>query len=676
MTRRVIAVRREVERQWSRFAWRTSLLGLVGSLAAALLVACGGGGGGGEPAAPSWPAGGANGTTGLVPAAPAPGALLVPDSAVYRPLRAGSRWQYRQAINTRQPAPTVEVAMRAGSADRFVESRTDTGTATGSDQTIEFWRAANGDTLASLSLPLGVGRSITLSGPDLTRELRAGQLITAFDTRRADIGVDLDGDGRPDGADLAYWRVVVGFENLDLPASSRPVRALRVNDHFVVRTLSSRGGVIASSTVYASTWYREGSGVVRTVLWSDATATAATSDELLVGYDGVDRGFGATALARAAGSGGQAVPLGSGYLALADDGQTLVRANARGERLGESSARRPGEPNWHRQLLPTASGIRMAAVFHRGDSRPSQFELDALDAEGLLLPGPRAVHTFAPVLQLSDSPFSAVGVGSHPASDVIWLAYRDSATVPLPGGGFTSEPRLVLLRYTADGVLLGSMTLPSAQDRSTRRPQVLALADRAFVLISESSGVGTGVHRLVEMDNGGRVLIDRRYALVTPSDTIGDRVVGQVRVVGAQRWLVWADPLPSGVGSIRPHAMRLAPDGTPLDVADTAAGALGSALPWPDGLSLSAWPVNALQEAGQRWTFPVSSALPGGTSQIGIAVFDASGGDPRAQPVVRWTPLPSNQGNRPWVTLPDRTLFDSGYGVRFDGNFSTVLWHE
>ncbi len=635
----------------------------------ALLVACGGGGGG-DPAAPSWPAGGANGTTGLVPAAPAPGALLVLDSAVYRPLRDASRWQYLQGIATRQPPPTVEVAMRAGTADRFVESRT------GTDQAIEFWRAANGDTLASIAIPVAPGRSLTLSGPDLTRELRAGQLITAFDTRRADIGADVDGDGRPDGADLAYWRVVVGFENVDLPASPRPVRALRVNDQITVRTLSSRGGVIASSTLYSSSWYREGTGVVRTILWSDATATTATSDELLVGYDGVDRGFGATALPRAAGSGGQAVPLGSGYMVLDRSSDTLVRANARGERLAAFSNRRPDGTIAGGQLLPTASGMRMAAVFHRGDSRPSQFELDALDAEGRLLPGPRAVHTFAPVVQLNASPFSEVGVGSHPASDVIWLAYRETATVPLPDGGITSEPRLVLLRYTADGVLLGSLTLPSAEYRSRRQPQVLALADRAFVIISESSGVGTGVHRLVEMDNGGRVLIDRRYTLVTPSDTFGERVVGQVRVVGAQRWLVWADPQPSGVGSVRPYAMRLAANGTPLDAADTPAGALGSALPWPDGLTLSAWPSNALPEAWARWMFPVSRAVPGGRSQIGVALFDAGGGDPRAQPVVRWTPLPDNQGHRPWVTLSDRTLFDSGYGALFDGNASTVLWHE
>lgn len=634
---------------------------------AVLLAACGGGGGSAEPSA-SWPAGGSGGTTGLVPAAPAPGAVLVADSAAYRPLRAGTRWDYVEIRSTLQPQLLVVAEMSAGAGGRFVEQRP------GATQTVEYWRTPEGDTFAGAELPLGPGRSLRLSGPDLTRELRAGQQITAFDTRRTDIGTDIDGDGRNDGADIASWRVVVGFEDIALPASARPVRALRLDDQVVLRTLSSRGGVLAVNTQRSSSWYRAGVGLVRTAVWADAAATNASRDEQLVGYDGVDRGFGFTSLPRAAGTGGQAVPFGSGYLSLDPSASTLLRAGARGERLGESPAHRPGEPSFHRQLLPTAAGLRMAAVYNAGDGRPTRFELDAIDTEGRLLPGPRAVHTFVPFLNLVPGSFGDVSMASHAASGVLWMACRETDIVPQPDGSLLAERKLVLRRYTADGELLGVLRLPMPVAGSTRRPQVLALADRALVLASVSAGQGE--HRLVEVGNDGRVLIDRRYPLVAASDGSADGLVAELRVVGDVRWLVWAGPTAPGSALQRPFGMRLAADGTPLDVADSLAGALDSALPWPDGLRTVSWPVSAFPVAGPQWALPASRLMPGGLLQPGIAVFDAGGGDPRRQPPARWAPLPSGQGSIPWVTLADRTLFDNGYGGVFGTEPNTVYWHE
>jgi hypothetical protein len=203
---------------------------------------------------------------------------------------------------------------------------------------------------------------------------------------------------------------------------------------------------------------------------------------------------------------------------------------------------------------------------------------------------------------------------------------------------------------------------------------VLALADRALVLASENSG--RGEHRLVEVGNDGRVLIDRRYPLAAESEGFGDSPVAEVRVAGAVRWLVWAGPTATGTALQRPYGMRLAADGTPLDVADSLVGALNSALPWPDGVRTVSWPFNAFLAPGPQWMLPASRVLPGGLLQPGIAVFDARNGDPRAQPAARWISIPSNQGTIPWVMLSDRTLFDNGYGGIYDTNPNTVLWHE
>ncbi|HEV8689497.1 MAG TPA: hypothetical protein VGQ91_04305, partial [Ideonella sp.] len=61
--------------------WR---VGAAAALLSGLLAGCGGGGGGGDERT----------TSGLVPAAPTPGATLFADATVLRPLVPGASWSY------------------------------------------------------------------------------------------------------------------------------------------------------------------------------------------------------------------------------------------------------------------------------------------------------------------------------------------------------------------------------------------------------------------------------------------------------------------------------------------------------------------------------------------------------------------------------------------------------
>ncbi|WP_205702773.1 hypothetical protein [Rubrivivax rivuli] len=567
---------------------------------AAMLVACGGGGGGdGVPAAGGGTGGGTvnspatGGSTGLVPVAPAAGQVLVSDSAPLRPLSVGLSWQYRQFTPFIGPSRT-RVTMLAGTAGRVIERSSDTSLAD-----TELFRNAEGQTIGSISVPLGAGRSLTISGVELPRELRAGQQFTVY-------------DARTDGIDIAFWRVVAGFEDVLVPASPNPVRALRVDDRATLRNGTQ------TTQLYASTWYAPDIGVVRSVEWTDATRTATESDDRLVGFDGGGRGFGAVTTSAVGTLSARAV-LEDGYVTL-NNTETIV-ADRSGKQVASGSIVRAPEEPYAARLLPTSAGLRVATLARF--SVTDRFNLDALDANGRLL-GAR-LGTLP--VQSGDgfilSTPSFVTLASHRASPVIWMSYIEAID---QGNGLTIR-YLVVQRFDANGQPLGARlqwALPTGTFGGT--PQVEALPDELVLVLREGGVQEPERVRVRTLGNDGTVRNDRAYQ-------VSDRSVPMVRLIvdGAARWLAWrAD---DGLA----RAWRLGADGAPVGVPETLASAQAALVPLPPRLR-EQWPFGVVA-AGGRWTIPGSdfASLTGdprtpATGHAVLALFDPGAGDVRNQP--------------------------------------------
>ena len=579
-----------------------------------LLAACSGGGGGGTGTPPA-----TGGGTGLVPAAPAAGQVLVSDSAVLRPLSVGLSWQYRQFTPLIGPSRT-RVTILEGTAGRVIERSSDTSLVD-----TELSRTADGQTVASNVLPLGNGRSVAISGVELPRELRAGQQFTVY-------------DARTDGIDIAFWRVVVGFEDVRVPASPNPVRALRIDEQGAVRNGTQ------TMQLYGSTWYATDIGIVRSVVWTDATRSASESDDRLLGFDGGSRGFGAVTATAASALAAIAV-LKDGYIAL-NNADTVV-ADRNGKRVaGGSIVRAPEEP-YAARLLPTSAGLRVASLARSSFS--DLFNLDALDASGRL----QGARLGTLPVQSDDSFILVtpefVNLASHRASPVIWMSYIES----INQGNGLSVRYLVVQRFDANGQPLGTRqqwAVPSGTTQGT--PQVEALAEELVLVLREGGVQEPERVRVRTVGNDGTLRNDRAYQ-------IDDRSVPAVRLVvdGTARWLAWrAD---DGL----PRAWRLGADGAPVGVAETVASAQASVVPLPTSLH-DRWPFSVVS-AGGRWTIAGSDFAPltdnanaPATSHPVLALFDPGEGDVRNQPPPGLIRLESGQllGSQA-LQFSDRTLW-------------------
>lgn len=599
---------------------------------AALLSACGGGGGGGSeaPAPVPGPPTGTTGT-GLVPAAPAAGQVLVADSAGLRPLAAGLSWRYRQFTPLVGPAENT-ISMTQGTAGRFIEN--DNG-----DET-ELSRHAEGQTLGSFALPVGGARPVTISGPELLRELRAGQQFTVF-------------DARVEGIDIALWRVVVGFEDIVVPASPRAVRALRIDDRGALR--SGSGGAAQVSQLYGSSWYVPDVGVVRSVVWTSAAQVATESDERLIGFDGGSRGFGVVNTPAVALLSRRA-QLDDGYIAV--EGYQTVVADRRGRQLATGNLQRGTEMPQQVRLLPTSAGVRVASMPFIG-ATPS-FNLDALDASGQLQGARLATLPVQSGDSFVQATPGAVSLVSHRSSPVIWMAFIESIAQP----DSSQRDFLVVQRFDAAGQALGARQQWELREVSGRSiPQVEALPDGLLIVLRTNGVQSPERIKVLELNNSGASRIDRDYRL-------GDGSVAQARVVvdGAARWLAWkgSDGLP--------RALRLGQDGSPVGVADTVAAAQAAIVPLPAAVRPQ-WPFG-LVAAGGRWTIPGNDFAPisdgaGGLPTVHgvLAVFDPGEGDVRNQPPAGLIRLTATdiEGSLA-LSFSDRTLWP------LSGSAALVQW--
>lgn len=585
-----------------------------------LLAACGGGGGGagsgsGDNVTPPT----AGGVTGLVPAAPAAGQVLVSDSAVLRPLSVGLSWQYRQFTPFVGPSQSRTTILQ-GTAGKVIERSSDSNLLD-----VELTRTADGQTVATVVQPLGSGRSITITGVELPRELRAGQQFTVY-------------DARTDGIDIAYWSVVVGFEDVRVPASPNPVRALRIDERGAVRNGTQ------TTQLYGSTWYAADIGIVRSVVWRDASRTATESDDRLVGFDGGSRGFGAITTAAVSPLLPRAL-LDDGYIALMNTDTVIADRN--GNRVGGGSIVRAPEEPYAARLLPTSAGLRVASLARFAAS--DQFNLDALDASGRLQGARLGTLPVASGDIFIQTTPGFVRLLSHRASPVIWMTYIEGIS---QGIGLTVN-YLVLQRFDANGQALGTRrqwALPPGTSDSTL--QVEALPD-ALVLVLREGGVQEPERvRVRTVSNDGAIRDDRAYQL-------SDRALQAVQLIvdGASRWLAWRahDGLP--------RAWRLGADGSPVGVAETLESAQAAVVPLPARLH-ETWPYNVVSAAG-RWTIAGSDFAPltddpnaPATAHPVLALFDPGTGDVSQQPPPALIRLQSGQllGGQA-LRFDDRTLW-------------------
>jgi hypothetical protein len=631
---------------------------------ALILVACGGGGGGGGGGgqSPSTPA-----TTGLVPAATAAGTVLVEDSSVLRPLLAGASWTYRQFTARVEPLHVMVRHAEAG-AGAIAERRIDPPVLA-----VDLRRAANGDTIGSTAIALRPGLDYRLEGPELTRELRASQLIVVHDRRVADIGTDLDGDTRPDGADIAGWRKVVGWEDLELPGLYAPVRALRLDDVAVARFIGSSGGPGPATYSYGSTWLLPGVGIVRSVVWEGVTQQTAQSDLRLMGFDGISRGLGITTKQF------QDWPGCCGIAALPDGFLTLGLENLywadfTGSRFEPSPFRRPGEPMASaRHLLITANGTRLVRGLQ--GLPDGKLQLDALDARGRLT-GERLA-----LIDVADTRIEREVFVAHRRARQIWMV--GVALIPNLVTG-SRERELVVSSFTDLGAPQGSpRRFPLAFDPFETPPlQIEALADGLVILLNGGPTSGPGQpFRVIELAADGAVRIDRTYLLDARWDV---RVVAQ----GNDRWLLWSSPrltLPGLDGPQAAQGMRLGADGVPVGVVEQTGLPFESLLPMPERY-WSGWPWNVVaQPAG--WTIigtgsgsPAPEILEWGAySWLGRLQPPAGDLRSHAEPRAIWVPGPMTGEWRdglpqPYMVLDDRTFYFGGGWGNWRGGF-TLQWH-
>lgn len=279
--------------------WMGRLCLWVGLAGVAGLAACGGGGGGGSgggsaspPAAqpPAPPAPPAPTTSGFVPAAGVAGEVLAAQAVQVRPVHAGLRAHFRrvdfqptgalsrQDLWRRQSAAPQGGVFEGQRGDAFDK------------QTLTVDGTGQVKLATDLALPGGAA-PLRIEGFELMSPVRANQQIVTVDRRIEGSTVDVDKDGKGDTLELALWRTVIGFEAVTLPRVAQSVRAIRVDSEARVRLTPSGGGIASQSRQRWRTWYAEGVGVVKEQELDEAGQVLA--EELLLGFDGGDRGLGA-----------------------------------------------------------------------------------------------------------------------------------------------------------------------------------------------------------------------------------------------------------------------------------------------------------------------------------------------------------------------------------------------
>lgn len=420
------------------------------------VTACGGGGGSDADGSVS-PT-----TSGLVPTPPAAGATIYKDATVLRPTVSTAVWTYRgvQTNTGAQGTPIIytnaitQLAQPDGSTK---ESATDSGHSGPDEQTVV---VREGEVHAVSIIDLGNGQSRELNQLELRSPVRVGDQYTLLDTHVADIGLDVDGDSRPDAMDIALFSRVIGQETLDL-INLPKVATVRVTLTVVTRLLLSKTGTRTdpmSGTV--DTWYAPGIGVVKRRSDVPASTTTASGSptrdvitETLVNLDGVSRGIGYLAKKPATDSAGVQIQRVLG--AVGFDSHALVmsaidKSSSTGIALTVLDGRgRAATSNTYditiNSRLVRVGGVARVLAYRNEFPAPTGIEMHSFDSAGNATGAPSVVLKPGPLSSGADTTFAAVGSG-----DALWIVWIEAPT------GGASEHALLARAFDASGTPLAA----------------------------------------------------------------------------------------------------------------------------------------------------------------------------------------------------------------------------
>jgi hypothetical protein len=268
-------------------------------IALLVLSACGGGGGGATDGPPGGGPG-PNGTaTGLVPAAPALGAVLYADASSLRPLRDKAVWTYSGtsiASTGATPVSYTTTSTHTVAADGSVSETSSNASNDGVDTVVV--RVLAGAIISPQDANFsGKGAAEMVDVVELRSPVRQGDQYTAVDKRFTDTNIDIDTDGKTDTLDIAIYTRVMGTETVVLP-NLPSVTAVLVEQTFLSRVLLSRTAQFTDTVqIKVQTWYAAGLGVVRqrTEVPGAQLGQKTVTDEALKSWDGITQGFGAMA---------------------------------------------------------------------------------------------------------------------------------------------------------------------------------------------------------------------------------------------------------------------------------------------------------------------------------------------------------------------------------------------
>ncbi len=126
--------------------------------------------------------------------------------------------------------------------------------------------------------------------------MRQNDQYTLLDEAKADLGMDLDGDGIDEQADIGIYRKVIGNDSVTLPGRGATT-ALRVDMVALVRAYASKTGEATPLIqITQSNWYAPGIGLVRIQLTGpDNLGASEVYDEILASVTGIPTAVEASA---------------------------------------------------------------------------------------------------------------------------------------------------------------------------------------------------------------------------------------------------------------------------------------------------------------------------------------------------------------------------------------------
>lgn len=634
---------------------RRTPLSLARTLSASLLAAlaaCGGGGGssGGPPA----------GGTGFIPAPGVLGATLYARGTDVRPVRAGAKWVYHRNDYSLGGDLTVTNSAVAAAGTSVIETSSDDPT---SHTTVSV--DAIGSVLVSAPLSLDGAHTFTVGGFELRSPVRVNDQYVIFDGDVANI--DADGDGKPDHVQLAFWRVVVGNEPVDLPNRAAPTIALRVDTFVTIKLTPSGGAAAVQSSASTSAWYEPGVGIVRQTVASSSASRALDADDVLTGWDGVTEGRGyitqpqqsvdATTSMRSAVA---AVGVPTGALVFTASGLHRLDKN------GVLQATLPNPPiAGSFNLLRSGAGVRALAGF------PPAMQLHSLDDQGQYV-------GLAGSFNFSNERASLVSetnwtFGAHPGGPWIWVAWQRSFNA-LPGQVLSE---IVVRAVGGDGVsTIPERTFAVASNVQPGSVRVSAQPGGAVVTWSELDTSSITTARAALVTNVGVVQFDA--SPIVQAGTFPGTVGVAVPISdGTTTWLAWTNGLPTSV----PGTLMQQPYGVQLDAAGNGLGAPASAaLPAAVDATFIDWPAGVVADSAHLFATGMAFGLafPNDHQQKTMMTFAdyAAGAGPLASTINKAAtyrvPGVNKDPSNPPIVFADRILVLSQTGSFYLQ--PTVVW--